>query len=247
MAQSANERFRPSGLSALGMVVAATQPQDNICTGTLIGTDRVLTAAHCLVDQEVGGWVSPSDTVFFAGQSAHDYTLQRRVRRILVHPDFDPDLWSDATDAPFDDLVPQIHADVAVLELARPVRKARVAPVDVSQTAAFAGPVAVFGYGHVDTDALKPYPGCLLFYRDATSVSLSCRVEPGVSGAPMVGELDGAWQIFGVVSVIRYGTFVGTMGPRVTSARLSELRDIRQKETTPFNSAKRSGKTAPKK
>ncbi len=169
------------------------------------------------------------------------------MRRILAHPDFVPDVWADVTDAPFQDLLDGLSTDLAILELVRPVPETRIVPLKVSETAAFAGPVALFGYGASGEDTLEAYPGCLMFFRDQNSVSMNCKAEHGVSGAPILGHFEGAWQVFGVVSVIRHAGFIGTMGPRATGAILSDMRDIRPRETKAFNSGKRSGKTATKK
>lgn len=249
-ADPANTRFANEARTtrdALGRIVVSATPDDTICTGTLIAPDQVLTAGHCLVDHAKGGWVSPSRVLFQAGRNGARHTLERRVRRILAHPEFVPDIWADVTDTPFQGLLDTLNTDIVVLELARPVPETRIRPMKVSDTAAFAGPVALYGYGASGDDTLKAYAGCLLFFRDADSVSMSCRAEHGVSGAPMLGQHDGEWQVFGVVSVIRHGGFIGTMGPRATGAILSDMRDIRPRETKAFNSGKRSGKTAPKK
>lgn len=247
-AQPANDRFAaggPEAFAALGMLVVEGRADENICTAVLIAPDRVLTAAHCLVDQVNGTWVTARRVEFFAGQDGARYTQKRRARQILGHPRFDPALWSEEDGLRFFELLDAVETDIAVVELARPIRN--IAPLPVSDTAAFAGPVAMYGYADESGDRLKPYSGCLLLYRAEDSVSLTCEVEPGVSGAPMLGWHEGQWQIFGVASLIRFDALVGTIGPRATVERVAALEDMRRRETRAFNSGKRSGKRMPKK
>ena len=78
------------------------------CAATLIRPDALLTAAHCVQDEE-GYGADPDDLRVFAG---HVLPLRRgvlrTVRRIDVHPRFD-------------DGAGQANADIAVLRLATPL------------------------------------------------------------------------------------------------------------------------------
>jgi len=61
----------------------------NICTGTLITDERVLTAAHCVIDER-GRVTSASEFRFALGEDAADARATLRVSAVHVHPDYDP-------------------------------------------------------------------------------------------------------------------------------------------------------------
>jgi secreted trypsin-like serine protease len=79
------------------------------CAATLIRPDALVTAAHCVEDEE-GYGAEPDDLRIFAGKVLPlRKGVLRRVRRIEVNPTFD-------------DGAGQANADIAVLRLATPMR-----------------------------------------------------------------------------------------------------------------------------
>jgi protease YdgD len=58
------------------------------CTGALIASDLVLTAAHCLFDRTTGERVDHNIIEFRAGWRDGRASAYRKVRRAVVHPDY---------------------------------------------------------------------------------------------------------------------------------------------------------------
>jgi hypothetical protein len=102
------------------------------CSGTLIGCETFLTAAHCVCefsgsDCQSGGFgePNPSDYVVFF-QHAGFFA----VSSIAVRPDFEFPV-----------------GDVAVLKLATPVTGIAPSPIDVMRVPAFGTPATIVGFG----------------------------------------------------------------------------------------------------
>ncbi|HAJ38509.1 MAG TPA: hypothetical protein DCL15_22815 [Chloroflexi bacterium] len=88
----------------------AVHPGPYLCGGTLIASQWVVTAAHCVID-DTGAVMAPGDIEVVAGEynrSQNDGTEQQRnVTAVYVHPDYDPFGSNDS--------------DIALLQLASPV------------------------------------------------------------------------------------------------------------------------------
>ncbi len=107
----------------------------DVCTASLIGSDRLMTAGHCI------SYVDPGVTTVRVGGATYV------VKRVARHPRFRYQL-------------PQIPAepyrDVALVELDRPVPD--VTPLRISGATVRAGTrVTLFGYGTPDPDRLDRF------------------------------------------------------------------------------------------
>lgn len=75
---------------AVGAVLSVFGGQSqNICTGTLIAPDVVLTAAHCVGNEWGGGVASPSSMGFALGDDVARPRASFGLRAIHRHPDYD--------------------------------------------------------------------------------------------------------------------------------------------------------------
>ena len=192
--------------------VVAVFVDSELCTGTLIGCQTVLTAAHCICsDQLTGsacaqtpGLLDPSRVAVF---SQHAGVLD--VASVAVHPDYHF----------------QVRGDLAILRLATPV--AGIAPTPLNLTGRVApgvqGVIAGFGRssrtaddfglkrsGKVTTAACTYAPAathlCWNFEAPIGPVGLDSTACQGDSGGPLLVETGGVARLAGVTSGDEPGT-----------------------------------------
>ena len=79
---------------AVGALMQQVEPPlwENVCTGTLVGPDIVLTAAHCLYDIWTEVPLRPAEVRFAIGVDSADPLAVFDAAVVAPHPDFD--LWA---------------------------------------------------------------------------------------------------------------------------------------------------------
>lgn len=161
------------------------------CTGALIAPDVVLTAAHCVVAAATGAPVDPAALAFRAGLRLGRPEASRGVRRVVVHPGYDP----AASGA-----VGGVGHDLALLELDAPIRLNHVRPFAIGPAIGPGAAVEVVSYARDRADAPSREAGCAVLTRDATVLVLSCAVDADASGSPVLTRVGGEARIVSVVS-----------------------------------------------
>lgn len=166
------------GGSAIGRIMFGGR---SMCTGALVSPDTVLTAAHCLYDPFSGRKIRPEKMKFQAGMSGGKAKATRSIADAKHHPDYRHNKRGKA----------QLGYDVALLRLSSAIPSAEAKPVPIGGRPAKGEVLGVVSYalGHKNDPAFA-YP-CQVLAQQSETMVMSCQVDFGASGAPVLSLGNG--------------------------------------------------------
>ncbi|MGB3555541.1 MAG: trypsin-like serine protease [Jannaschia sp.] len=161
------------------------------CTASLVAPDMVLTAAHCLFDERTGRRMDISRLEFQAGLRNGKAEAYRGIARAVIHPSFN---FGRGTK------IGRVGADLALLQLDRPVQLSHVRPFRTQSQVRSGQSVQVISYAQHRAAAPSREEACAVLTRDRDVLVLSCSVDFGASGAPVFATVNGELRIVSVIS-----------------------------------------------
>ena len=163
----------------------------SFCSATLIAPDLVLTAAHCLYDQN-GARLPDADLTFSASYRNGRAEAYRGVRQSVQPAAYPGPRGGTGSEI--------IGHDIAILHLDRAIPTQTVAPLSLGVQGRVRDAVTVVSYGEDRETTASIEEDCRILAQDGRVDVLSCSVVSGSSGAPILRVVGDRVEVISVVS-----------------------------------------------
>ncbi len=165
------------------------------CTASLIAPDIILTAAHCLYDNETGSQYVLEDFEFQAGWRNGSAQAIRTVKSFLAHPKY---RFSNAN------TIEKVSQDIALIMLDEAIDPHNIQPFIVAPIPQRGQGVAVVSYaiGRKDVPSIQSL--CKLRSQQNKVLLLTCDVDYGASGAPVFVISEGVVKLVSLISAMTW-------------------------------------------
>jgi protease YdgD len=174
---------------AVGKLQAASMNFRASCTATLVGPSTVVTAAHCIFNHRVQRYFPPAALHFLIGYTGSRYAGHAIGTAIKISDGYDPDRPKET-----------VGSDWALVSLDKHLgSEGRVLPI-LSELPENGAKVALGGYQKDHSLVLMADTRCHIVGRfvDADGRLLlrhDCAATNGTSGAPLLIDRGGRWQV----------------------------------------------------
>lgn len=175
--QSMSKGASLPGGEAIGRLMVAGR---SMCTGALVASDLVLTAAHCLYSPKTGRKVDPRKIEFQAGLRSGKAKATRTVKNTVQHPKYRHNVGNA-----------QVGYDLALLKLRKPIPASIAKPVAISTGRSSEGLLGVVSYTIGNQNDPRMMFPCQVLARQNETMVMNCKVNFGASGAPVLSIQKG--------------------------------------------------------